>query len=161
MDDTKGPRVTAAFAVLVLVLGSLGALATVTLERPVNELPGPGRDEVVEPWRVHVGAMDRALERADASAAVRAWRDAHSAALDSRRWEAMIEVGDAALRMGEAREGSKLGARQAYLTALGRARRDGSVDGVRRAAAGFDALGDLEVAARCRAIAARMAKMAL
>ena len=154
MDETTGRSVAAAFAALVLALGALGALAAVTAERSVDTLLNPSRAEPAEAWKLRLAAVDHALANGDGAAAVRAWRDAYAAARSSRRWEAMIELGDAAVRIGE--DGQPR-ARRAYLTALGRARRDGSVDGVLRPARGFETLGDHDVAAQCREIAGQLA----
>jgi len=132
MDETTGRSVAAAFAALVLALGALGALAAVTAERSVDTLLNPSRAEPAEAWKLRLAAVDHALANGDGAAAVRAWRDAYAAARSSRRWEAMIAIG-------------------------GRARRDGSVDGVLRAARGFETLGDHDVAAQCREIAGRLA----
>jgi hypothetical protein len=103
-------------------------------------------------WRAHVGMLDQALARHDVSAAVGAWHDAYGAALASRGWEGMLAVGDAFLRIGAEAgtvSGSRSNARQAYLNALVRAHRDRSVDGLRRTAAAFAALGDHAVATHC------------
>ena len=103
-------------------------------------------------WRAHVGMLDQALARHDVSAAVGAWHDAYGAALASRGWEGMLAVGDAFLRIGAEAgtvSGSRSNARQAYLNALIRAHRDRSVDGLRRTAAAFAALGDHAVATHC------------
>src|SRR2546425_7493092 len=112
-------------------------------------------------WVAHVAVVDEALARADISAAVRAWHDAYGAALAAGSWEAMLSVGDAVVRVGqaaEARMGARPNARQAYLTALLRAQRDGSVDGVLRVAEAFDSLGDRAVASQCVRIAGRLAE---
>ncbi len=104
-----------------------------------------GRDPSEAPWTAPIERLDDALATKDISAAVIAWRDAYSAALGSRQWEGMIAVGDAALRMGDV-EGSRLTAEstagQSYLSALFRARRQGSLDGALRTAEAFAALGD-------------------
>lgn len=107
----------------------------------------------------HVRAVDEALRQGHASAAVRAWHDAYGIALASRRWEAMIDVGDAFLRVSatdRAGDGGKPNARQAYLMALMRARSAGAAEGVRLASEAFAALGDHEVATQCFRIATRM-----
>jgi hypothetical protein len=49
--------------------------------------------------------------------------------------------------------GSRSNARQAYLNALIRAHRDGSMDGLRRTAAAFATLGDHAVATHCLRVA--------
>jgi len=111
-------------------------------------------------WNAHVVAIDRALAQHDVSAAVGAWHDAYGAALASRGWEGMIAVGDAFLRIGAEAgtpNGSRPNARQAYLNALIRAHRDGSPDGMRRAAAAFAALGDHAVATQCLRVADELA----
>ena len=111
-------------------------------------------------WHAHITTVDRALARHDVSAAVGAWHDAYGAALASRGWEGMIAVGDAFLRIGAeagSGRGSRPNARQAYLNALIRARRQGSADGMRRTAEAFAALGDQVVAEHCFHLADEMA----
>ena len=111
-------------------------------------------------WKAHVVAIDHALAQHDVSAAVGAWHDAYGAALASRGWEGMIAVGDAFLRIGAEAgtpKGSRPNARQAYLNALTRAHRDGSPDGMRRAAEAFAALGDHAVATQCLRVADELA----
>jgi len=111
-------------------------------------------------WRAHVGTIDQALARHDVSAAVGAWHDAYGAALASRGWEGMLAVGDAFLRIGaEARSmsGARSNARQAYLNALIRAHRDGSLEGLRRTAGAFATLGDHAVATHCLRVADELA----
>jgi len=78
--------------------------------------------------------------------------DAYVAALASRRWDGMVAVGDAYLRLGAAtshESASRAKARQAYLTAFFRARNEESTDGVLRATEAFADLGDRAVAAQC------------
>ena len=116
----------------------------------------PSRDTA---WEAHLTVVDRALAGADVSTAVRAWHDAYGAALASDRWEALVEVGDAFLRIGDGAASpvaGRINARQAYLAALMRAQRHGSADGVRRVARAFEALGDHAVAAQCARIASRL-----
>lgn len=111
-------------------------------------------------WLAHIRTIDDALERKAVEAAIRASHDAYGAAFAVRKWEAMVAVGNAMLRIaGVARSphGLKPNARQAYLVGLIRARRDGSVDGVLRVAEAFAALGDGEIARQCLVIAARLA----
>ena len=70
----------------------------------------------------------------------------------------MIEVGDASRRLAaDDRRESDARARQAYMTALLRARREHSVDGVLRAAVAFGELGDREVVAHALRIAEHQA----
>jgi len=106
-----------------------------------------------ERWAPAVQAVDEALSRKDVAAAERAWHEAYLDALASRRWEGMVAVGDAALRMG-----ARPKARQSYLLALQRARGAGSAEGAQRVAQAFEELGDREVAEMCRRIARGRAK---
>ena len=106
-----------------------------------------------------IGAVDRALARKDMSAAVYAWGDAYSLALGARRWDAMVEVGDAAVRIDALADsppgyliGFRAEARQAYLRALFLARHARSEDGIERVARAFAALGDTDMAARVHTI---------
>ena len=108
------------------------------------------------PWTPHVRALNDALQRKDLGAAARAWRGARQAALGSRRWEGLLEAGDAALRLGEApawRATAAAGARELYLAAFFRAREEGSVQGIVRTAAAFNRLGDAQVAEQCLRVA--------
>ncbi len=101
------------------------------------------------PWADHIRTLDQALAQKDISAAERALQQAYLAALGSRRWEGMVEVGDAALRIGEVsgfRNVSKAKARENYLAAFFRARQQRSLDGMLRVTEAFAALGDREVA---------------
>jgi hypothetical protein len=106
-----------------------------------------------------LAAVDAAIAQQDVGRAVREWRDAYSLALGSRRWEAMADIGDAAVRIAALAgrpsghpTGYRAEARQAYLRALFQARNDRSQDGIERVAQAFAALGDREMAGRARAI---------
>ena len=107
----------------------------------------------------HLAAVDAAIARKDLGRAVLEWRDAYGLALGSRRWEAMADVGDAAVRI-DALASRPVGqptafraeARQAYLRALFEARRTKSQTGISRIADAFAALGDVEMAERARTI---------
>lgn len=110
-------------------------------------------------WGARIAEMDRALARGEARAAADAWREAYVAAHVGRGWPAMIAVGDAAVRAGRATGQPQIfepRARRAYLTALLRARRQASHDGVLAAADAFGRLGDREVERQARADAARI-----
>lgn len=112
------------------------------------------------PWAVHLQVMDDALKTKSISAAARAWREAYGSALGSRDWQGMIEVGEASLRIGQVagtRQAAEAKARDAYLTALFRARQQGSLAGVLRAAEAFAALGDREVVEQSLRIADSLA----
>jgi hypothetical protein len=64
-------------------------------------------------------------------------------------WQVLVQSGDAARVRGDV-----AGARRAYMAALMRARGEGSVAGVLRAAEGFRALGDHDVVERALRMAA-------
>ena len=107
-------------------------------------------------WTVHIQKMDEALARKSVRAAERAWQEALGEALRSPRWEAMLEVGDASLRIGNGagfQAAALPRARQAYLAAFFRARQQGSLDGMLKVAEAFASLGDREVVQQCLAAA--------
>jgi hypothetical protein len=136
------------FALLVAVLAAMERLAA---EAPHAVTP--------RAWTTALDRADAALADGDLAGAMSAWREAHAAAMRSGQWEGMIAVGDASRRLGEggaARE-SVARARQAYLTALFRARRERSVEGSLRAAVAFGELGDRHVLAQALRIAERQA----
>lgn len=115
------------------------------------------------PWVPYLHRLDEAVASGNVSAGERALHEAYTAALGSRRWEGMIEVGHAYLRIGDAsgsRRAAAAKARQSYLTGLFRARQQGSVDGVLLAAEGFHDLGDREVVLQCLRIAEHLATTA-
>lgn len=117
----------------------------------------------VGPWTAHLRRVDDALGQRNLSAADLAWRDAYVAALVSRRWDGLVEVGDAYLRIGEVARGRKTAeakARSIYLDALFRARQQGSLDGALRVAEAFTVLGDHEVALQGARIAEALAAKA-
>jgi hypothetical protein len=147
----------ASLAVGLIGLGLVAAVMEVQADlTPLETRRAAHRLRFDTLWRVHVGTVDQALARHDVSAAVGAWHDAYGAALASRGWEGMLAVGDAFLRIGAeagAVSGSRSNARQAYLNALIRAHRDGSMDGLRRIAAAFATLGDHAVATHCLRVA--------
>ncbi|MFQ5881845.1 MAG: hypothetical protein ACE5I9_05165 [Candidatus Methylomirabilales bacterium] len=122
---------------------------------------GSGAEDAA--WTTHIRRVHEALAEKDISGAEWAWHYAYVAALRSRSWEDMVEVGDAALRIGEAagfRQGSADRARQSYLVALIRARFQESLDGVLRTAQAFAALGDREAVDQSLQIAKGLAARA-
>jgi hypothetical protein len=112
------------------------------------------------PWTPHLEAMDSAITTNNASAAVLAWRHAYAAALDQPGWRGLVDVAGAALRIGAIpgfRRAAESRARESYWTALFRARRQGSLNGVLDAAEAFGALGDRVMVEQCIRIAERLA----
>jgi len=72
----------------------------------------------------------------------------------------MIAVGDAFVAIGRAAgtpHGARMNAREAYMSALIRARRERSVEGALRSAEAFEALDDRAVVEQCFHIAAQLA----
>lgn len=138
-----------------------GARAAVhgELERLESLMPAErARDDRL--WRAYLGVVDRELEAGHVDAAVRVWHDAYGAALASGSWESMIAVGDAFMAIGRASGspgGARMNAREAYLSALIRARRARSVEGAIRSAEAFRELDDRAVSEQCLHIAAQLA----
>jgi hypothetical protein len=112
------------------------------------------------PWAVHLQAMDTAIAASNASAAVLSWRHAYAAALDQPGWRGLVDVAGAALRIGTIpgfKKAAESRARESYWTALFRARRQGSLNGVLDTAEAFGALGDRVMVEQCIRIAERLA----
>ena len=110
-----------------------------------------------------LASIDEAIARRDVGRAGLEWRDAYGVALRSKQWDAMAAVGDAAVRIDNISRqpsdyptGFRASARQAYLRALLDARAVRSREGVEHVADSFAALGDTEMAARARAMAASL-----
>jgi hypothetical protein len=102
---------------------------------------------------------ETALSQRDLTAAERALREAHVAALRTRTWRPLIEVGDAAIRLSAAdasRSAHVTRARELYLAALTRARADRSIDGVLQVAEAFQGIGDHRVVEQCLLVAERL-----
>ncbi len=115
------------------------------------------------PWSPSLRAVGAALNRHDTKGALRALRDADRRAVDAAGWDGVLEVGDAYVRAAGASRSRKmclLRARQSYLAALHRARRQGSLDGVLRTAGRFAQLGDRESTEQCWVIAEELADTA-
>jgi hypothetical protein len=111
------------------------------------------------PWTPHLEAMDAAIATNNASAAVLAWRHAYSAALDQPGWRVLAHVAGAAMRIAAIpgfRKAAESRARESYWTALFRARRQGSLNGVLDAAEAFGTLGDRVMVEQCIRIAERL-----
>jgi len=108
-------------------------------------IPEASADAVRTDWAGRIAEMDQALARGETKAANAAWREAYVAAHVSRGWPGMLAVGDAALRAGRATGMPELfepRARRAYCTALLRAHRQSSHEGVLAAGEAFGRLGD-------------------
>jgi len=114
------------------------------------------------PWVAPLQRVETALASRNVSAAEEAWHEAHRAALGSRhRWDGLIEVGEAYLRIGEVahgRQAAQATARRLYLAALFRAREQGALDGVLRTADAFAVLGDREAVTQCLQVADQVAE---
>jgi hypothetical protein len=111
----------------------------------------PGADEASR----LIARVERAIEARDLLRAEQEWNAAYAAAVASRRWEPMVTLGDAALRLdlaAGAPGGYRAAARQVYLSALVRVRILRAADGLCRIADAFDRLGDPEMARRVRRV---------
>lgn len=147
-------EMTAALIVLGTALG-LGLTATaMTTDRRETASPPRHLD-----WSHGLQQAESASSRGDVAAATRAWRDAYGAARRSQGWTAPIAVADAHFALADdARTTVRPQARELYLEALFRARGQRSLDGVLRAAEGFDRLGDRQVVEQAVRIAREMAR---
>lgn len=128
-------------------------IATITPPR-ARAQSGGDRD-----WSHYRDHAERALEAGDTNRALRAWHDGYPLALSTRAWEPMAEMGDLYLRIGRVTNGlssARPTVRRAYLTALVRARRDRSIEGVMRAGEGFMRLGDEEMSRVCLVLAGQI-----
>lgn len=111
-------------------------------------------------WSDSLQAVDEALARGDDASALRARHDAYRAALASHRWEALLAVGNASLRLRVlpgAAENMTAEARRLCLLALFRARQQGSLEGVLTVTEDFAAMGDRDVARQAYLMASAMA----
>jgi len=161
--NRRGQRAALRLALYMSVaLLAIGAMA-VTIHASAIRATHATRPPTTRILTASMSEVDTALSRGDVSSAVAAWHSAYVSALSTRRWEPLIEAGDAWLKIERA-SGAPMGAakaRELYLSALFRARQQGSVEGVRRAAAAFDALGDRDIAANATRMAAALEKQRL
>jgi hypothetical protein len=121
---------------------------------------GTGDSPAGAPWVGAIRAMDDALARGDLRAALKAREDARLAALASQRWEGMAMVGDATVRLARRADllpAMEPAARRAYVFALHRANREGSLDGVLRITMAFAGLGDHDMVRKGLAVAESLA----
>lgn len=144
---------------LVVVALAVAAMATgvyVAAQRDTSQVSSTASTASSPDWRVHVTRVDDAIAHSSMTIAAYHWQDAYGAALRSRRWDALIEVGAAAVRIAATRDmdhGFRIEARRAYRAALARARAEKSPDGLRRVARAFRDLGDHEAAAQAERLA--------
>lgn len=146
------PLVVIGVGVLVLLIVALAIVEVLVAAAPSAPAPG-GWSSALE--RAHQASID-----GNAATAQSWWQQARREALRSGTWEGMIDVGDAGRHLATdaaSRRDAEARAREAYMTALLRARREHSVDGVLRAAAAFGELGDHAVVAHALHIAEREA----
>lgn len=118
--------------------------------------------ETPGPWTEYIRAMDQALAEMNATAAVRAWRNAYAAALGMPGWRGLVEVAAASLRIATLPgfgKASEARARETYWTALFRARQQGSLNGVLDTAEAFGALGDRTMVEQCIRVAESLAAL--
>jgi hypothetical protein len=126
-------------ASLILATALVGALVGGATKPTV---PPDRASSSARPLRTSVEAS---LERGDFVAAFRTTEAAHRRATRERRWDSLMEVGDAYYRIAGrpgAPEAASYRARDAYRAALRSARRAESLDGVLRAAEAFAQFGD-------------------
>ena len=138
------------------IIALLAVLACTNL----GVLFGVTRDDAFElQWQVTLEAIDEALMLGNPAGAAARWREAYGFAIRSGGWSQLVDVGDAALRIGDAAalQPSAAGAaRQSYLTALYRARAQRSAEGIGRVCEAFLRLGDRDVAERCSRLVAQL-----
>jgi hypothetical protein len=146
-----------------LVVLAVGVLFLAMTSAPVGA-PAPqvaAESQIGPPtWQRVLDAMDRSLGREDITAAEIAWHAARGHAIRSRQWDAFLAVGAGALRIGDhdvVREPYRARAREAWLSALLRARQQGALDGVLSVAEAFGSLGDRDAVVHALQIADSLA----
>jgi len=142
------PLVALGVALLLLLILALAVVEVLVANAPEVDPPGA--------WLTPLERAEVALSDGDVAQALAWWREARGLALRSGQWDGLIEVGNASRRLGARggfrRDGDAL-ARDAYRTALFRARREHSLDGVLRATDAFGRLGDRDVVVQALRIA--------
>jgi len=125
------------------------------------ELQTHGRHEAFQrEWRQRLDRIGEAVTLGDTRTAVAVWREGYAAAMQRGQWRDLIDIGDAALRIGDIADFAETAAgaaRRSYLTALYRAQSQGSLDGILQVAEGFAGLGDTAALQNCIVIARRVA----
>jgi len=133
------------FAALALSLVVAGELQVGAQQRDCCRA---GSEELPPVWFARIGVVEQAIAARDGVRAARAWPDVWTVAQASRRWDALLTAGDAALRIGEltrATLSGRFNARQAYRAALFRAYSQRSIEGVLRTAEALTLMGDREM----------------
>jgi tetratricopeptide (TPR) repeat protein len=129
---------------VILVVGGVLFLGARVVERNPTS-PATGDSQPI--WKTAIEKVEKELAAGNVTAALQEWRDAYRAATKAGGSEAFIEAGDAYRRIGEiAGKSESFGpqAREIYLIALSRARREECVECLLRIAEAFAALGDRE-----------------
>jgi hypothetical protein len=106
--------------------------------------------------------MDCAIAGARADVAAQAWRRAYITALEHPGWSGLVTVATAALRLGGSPlfdKSAEAWARETYWTAMFRAHRQGSLEGVLTAARAFGDLGDHEMVVQSLHVAEGLAAL--
>src|SRR4030095_1205456 len=126
------PLVAIAVGALVLLIVALAIVEVLVASVPQAQISAG--------WSVPLERADEALREGDVAHALSWWREARMEAIRDRGWGGLIQGGGAPRRSGARgglhRDGEAL-ARDAYMAALLRARREQSVDGLLRAASAF------------------------
>src|SRR5262245_16869503 len=86
--------------VVAVVLGLAGQSLPDRLRDAVATPPSPEPE-----WVERLAAVDDALATGNPRQAAREWPDAYGAAFRSRRWDALLQVGDRATRISELLQG--------------------------------------------------------
>src|SRR5262245_14265079 len=143
---TRGTHTRSLVTWVAASVAGLAALGGIALLPPSSRASiGVSRADAAPSWRAQTSRVDGLLAVGDVRGAVRAGHEAYAVALGSRRWDAMLAVGDAFMRIGQHKGSSadsRPSARHAYLIALTRAEAQNSADGVLSVATAFAALDD-------------------
>ncbi len=140
-SNEDGALTRAQIVALVFML----SLAAAILAAPTWWGPRHPADDAME-WVRQAAAFDAALARGDVPAAREALRRASDAAGRAGSWESLLAVGGAQSRLAVASGYPTLstaGTAENYRAALLLARRQRSLEGVRRATSALRALGDV------------------
>lgn len=148
--SVSGTSMLLAIVVVAVVLLLLGL--DTRARAPVRP-PSPG-------WRPLLAEAEAALAAGDVQGAVARWREARRRAMAAPTWEGLLDVGAAYRSLGDTAgfaQDATATARRLFLAAMFRARREGSLEGVLRAAEAFADLGDHEMVVACLGAAQALA----